>query len=187
MTAVRYRRLRHSGARRQEFTDAVAGARNGNEEDFRTLYRTLHPALLGYLTARLGSSEAAEEAASAVWREIANGVFSFHGDGTDFRIWAASLTRRQTAHCPRPDRADAHAGSPDDVWRPLSALPPDLADALLLRQVVGLDDTAAAQVLSTTAESVQAASQRARWLVADCLASRPTPGDPRTEWACTWC
>ncbi|MDO0911260.1 hypothetical protein QQM39_10460 [Streptomyces sp. DT2A-34] len=189
MAAVRYRRPRHSRPREPELTATVAGAREGSEEDFRTLYRGLHPALLGYLTARLGSGAEAAEAASAMWRDIAHGMLSFHGDGTDFRIWAASLARRHLAQRPQPDRAGARSSSsiPDDVWRPLAALPTGLADALLLRGVVGLDDPAVAQVLGTTVESVRTAAEHAQWLVADCLASRPAPDEPGAEWSCTWC
>ncbi|MGW0697814.1 hypothetical protein ACWD0A_00380 [Streptomyces sp. NPDC002867] len=44
-----------------------------------------------------------------------------------------------------------------------------MAEALLLREVVGLDDTAAARVLGATAASVQDAADRAAWLVADSL------------------
>ncbi|MEU1940824.1 RNA polymerase sigma factor [Streptomyces coeruleorubidus] len=162
----------------------MAGARRGDEEDFRTVYRTLHPALLSYLTARLGDDQAASDAASEVWQVIAHEVFTFEGDSADFRVWALSLARRQIRDHPRPDPA---APATDDIRRPLCRLPPDLADALLLRQVAGLDDAAAARVLGTTAPAVQAASRRATWLVADCLTSRPTPGSPRTEWACAWC
>ncbi|MFG2028803.1 hypothetical protein [Streptomyces sp. NPDC048825] len=103
----------------------MAGARHGSEEDFRTVYRTLQPALLGYLTARLGDDDAAAEAAAAVWREIAQGVFSFRGDGTDFRISDASLARREVSDQPRSGQAEARTSGTDDVRRPLSALPPD--------------------------------------------------------------
>ncbi len=165
----------------------MARARHGSEEGFKTVYRTLHPALLGYLTARLGDDDRAAEAASALWREIAYGVFTFQGDGADFRAWAASLARRQVRHHPRPGPAGARAGGTDNARRVLSALPPDLAETLLLREVVGLDDAAAARVLGTTAASVQTAADHAARLVADCLASRPKPDGPDTEMACAWC
>ncbi|WP_328875540.1 RNA polymerase sigma factor [Streptomyces sp. NBC_00287] len=163
---------------------AVADARRGSEDAFRTLYRALYSPLLGYLTARLGRDEATA-AATAVWQEIAQGVFSFHGDGTDFRVWVMSLARRQVEDHPqqvRPAGTDT-----DDLRRALTALPSDLSEALLLREVVRLDDAAAARVLGTTAVSARAAADRAAWLVADCLASRPEPGGPRTELACAWC
>jgi RNA polymerase sigma-70 factor (ECF subfamily) len=172
-----------------DLTAAVADARRGSEAGFTAVYRALHPALLGYLQARLGDDEAAAEAASAVWREIAHGVFSFQGDGTDFRIWAMGLACGQAQEHPRPGPAKtrARADDTDDVRRALSALPSNLADALALREIAGLDDAAAARLLDTTVPFAQAAADRAAWLVADCLASRPAPTGPSTEWSCTWC
>jgi RNA polymerase sigma-70 factor (ECF subfamily) len=145
------------------------------------------PALLSYLTTRLDDEETAAGAASTVWRQIAHGVFSFQGDGSDFRVWAASLAHRRTREHPQPDLAGARAGVVDDIRYVLSALPPNLADALLLRVVVGLDDAAVARVLGTTAAFVHTTVDEALRLLDDCLASRPSPGAPRAEWACAWC
>jgi RNA polymerase sigma-70 factor (ECF subfamily) len=177
--------LREPGDAR--LTAALARARQGDERAFQALYRQLHPALARYLTTRLGDETAAAAAASAVWRDIANGVFGFRGDGTDLRVWAVSLARRRIPDRPRPAPAPDRAGLADDVQHVLSALPPDLADALLLRVAVGLDDASAARVLDTTAPSVPSTAHHALRLVDSCLASRPFPDAPREQWACSWC
>ncbi|KUL43779.1 RNA polymerase sigma factor [Streptomyces regalis] len=188
MAAGWHRRWRHPKPRDTELTAALDRARRGRETGFVSVYRQLHPGLLGYLTAQLGDDTAAAEAADAVWRTIAHEVFSFQGDGTDLRVWAASLAHRQVHdQHRRPGHAGVGAGGSADFRRVVSALPPDLADALLLRMVVGLDEAGAARVLGASAPSVEAAAHSAARLVADCLASGPAPGAPRTEWACAWC
>lgn len=187
MAANKHRPWRRPEPREAQLTAALARARKGDEQAFLTLYRQLHPALMNYLTTRLCDETTAAEAASAVWRDIANGVFTFQGDGTDLRVWAATLARRRIPEHPQPAPATDRAGDADDVQHVLSALPPDLSDGLLLRVAVGLDDAAAARVLNTTAPSVQSTAHHALRLVENCLASRPSPDVPRTEWACSWC
>ncbi|MET9972002.1 sigma factor-like helix-turn-helix DNA-binding protein, partial [Streptomyces sp. NPDC006356] len=122
---------------------------------------------------------------------IAREVFSFQGDGTDLRVWAASLAHRQVHdQHRRPVHAGVGADGSGDIRRVVGALPPELANVLLLRVVVGLDEAGAARVLGISTASVEGAAQRAAWLVADCLASGPAPGaarTARTEWACAWC
>lgn len=137
MATGRHASRRHSRAHEAILTAAVASARRGDEEGFRAgprtrllVYRMLHPSLLSYLTARLGDDQAA---AGGSLRHVAG-----------HRPRGAHLPGRRHRRHPAPAVGAAC----------------DLVDALLLREVAGLDDAAAARVLGATASAAQAASRR---------------------------
>ncbi|WP_353944346.1 RNA polymerase sigma factor [Streptomyces sp. HUAS MG91] len=165
----------------EELGDAVARAQGGDETAFAVAYRLVQPGLLGYLRGLVGDE--AEDVAAEAWLEIARDLGRFRGDGAGFRGWTATiaryraldLLRRQRAR-PRPsgteqdvlDLPAAH-NTAEQVLETLSTehalaliadLPPDQAEAVLLRVVVGLDGPAAARVLGKRPGAVRTAAYR---------------------------
>jgi RNA polymerase sigma-70 factor, ECF subfamily len=161
---------------------AVAGAQQGDPEAFRVLYRDTQPRLLRYLHALVGDD--AEDIASETWLHIARDLHTFHGDHDGFRGWAATIARhraldhlRRHARRPPPLRVPADAlaslAAHDDTAataldavattaavRLIATLPPDQAEAVLLRAVLGLDAARAAAVLGKRPGAVRTAAHR---------------------------
>jgi RNA polymerase sigma-70 factor, ECF subfamily len=160
----------------------VARAQAGDAEAFRALYRDTQPRLLRYLRALAGGD--AEDVASEAWLQIARDLPGFTGDLDQFRGWAAAVARhRALDHLRRQSRrpaavpvpAEDLAGLPagDDTAECaldavatraavalIATLPPDQAEAVLLRAVVGLDAAAAAAVLGKRPGAVRTAASR---------------------------
>ncbi|MEW2621765.1 RNA polymerase sigma factor [Streptomyces sp. NPDC048106] len=178
-----------------ELGAAVARAQDGDERAFAVAYRIVQPGLLGYLRGLVG--EDAEDVAADAWLEIARDLGRFTGDGAGFRGWTATIARhraldhlRRRRTRPRTtaldqdvlDRAGPHS-THDQALESLStaralemvrALPPDQAEAVLLRVVVGLDGPAAARVLGKRPGAVRTATYRGLRRLARALA--PGPG-----------
>ena len=152
-----------------ELTAAVRAAQGGDEVAFRTVYRTVHPRLLGYVRT-LVSDPDAEDVASEAWLQIARDIRRFSGDADRFRGWAARIARnRALDHLRSRGRRPAIGGDESDLavlpagantadeaiealgtgrtMALISRLPQDQAEAVVLRVVVGLDAKSAAEVL----------------------------------------
>ncbi|MFG2945010.1 RNA polymerase sigma factor [Streptomyces adustus] len=164
-----------------ELGAAVALAQQGDESAFAVAYRIVQPGLLGYLRGLVGDD--AEDVAADAWLEIARDLGRFAGDGAGFRGWTATIARhRALDHLRRrrvrpvtatvePDLLDLPGpyDTHDQALESLSteralalvrALPPDQAEAVLLRVVVGLDGPAAARILGKRPGAVRTAAHR---------------------------
>ncbi len=165
-----------------DLTGALGAAQRGDPDAFRVLYRDTQPRLLRYLHALAGDD--AEDIASETWLHIARDLHAFHGDYDAFRGWAATIARHRALdhrrrHTRRPPAipvpADDLAGlaARDDTaataidalattaaLRLIATLPPDQAEAVLLRAVLGLDATRAAAVLGKRPGAVRTAAHR---------------------------
>jgi RNA polymerase sigma-70 factor, ECF subfamily len=154
---------------------ALEAAQHGDPDAFRVLYRDTQPRLLRYLHALTGDD--AEDIASETWLHIARDLHTFHGNYDAFRGWAATIARHRALdhrrrHTRRPPPipvpAEDLAGLParDDTVtttaaiRLIATLPPDQAEAVLLRAVLGLDATRAAAVLGKRPGAVRTAAHR---------------------------
>ncbi|KOU76196.1 hypothetical protein ADK57_05320 [Streptomyces sp. MMG1533] len=154
---------------------AVAQAQDGDEAAFATLYRLVHPGLLGYLRGIAG--DGAEDVTAAAWREIARELPRFRGDGPGFRGWTASIARRHALGHPRrrgassrssgssvaPPAAPAPPGatpSAETAQALLARLPRAQAEAVLLRHAVRLDDPAVARVMRRPRPVVRVLARR---------------------------
>lgn len=205
-----------AGGRRRARADdgslarAVTGARNGDEGAFCAVYREVQPMLLGYVRGLVG--DAADDVAADAWHDIVRELAGFHGDGAAFRGWAAAIARhraldhlRRTGSRPRttaPDTVTAEpSAAPDSAGvapenlsaahalAMIAALPPDQAEAVLLRVVVGLSGPAAAGVLGKRAGAVRTAAHRGLRRLAQQLApprraegqDTADPGDPARD------
>ncbi len=160
----------------------LARAQRGDEESFREVYRTVQPALLRYL--RVLVRDDAEDVASEAWLQIARDLAKFSGTADGFRGWCATIARnRAMDHLRRVRSRPVSADAPVEEFVDLPAgddtagtaieladgnaalaliatLPPDQAEAVMLRVIVGLDAEAAAAVLGKRAGAVRTAAHR---------------------------
>lgn len=160
---------------------ALTAARQGDEHAFAALYRDLQPRLVRYAGGLVGQD--ADDVTAEAWLQIARDLRGFSGDLDDFRGWTARIVRNRAidqlrARNRRPadptdalelfDRpaGDDTAAQVDERMTTAAALaliaelPPDQAEAVLLRVVVGLDAAGAAAVLGKRPGTVRVASHR---------------------------
>ncbi|WP_413813027.1 RNA polymerase sigma factor [Streptomyces sp. OE57] len=174
-----------------ELTAAVLAAQEGDETAFRTVYRSVHPRLLGYVRTLVGESDA-EDITSEAWLQIARDLQRFSGDADRFRGWAARIARnRALDHIRMRGRRPAIGGDESELeFRPsdadtageameaigtgkalglISQLPQDQAEAVVLRVVLGLDAKSAAAVLGKRPGAVRTAAHRGLRRLADLI------------------
>ncbi|MFI7598100.1 RNA polymerase sigma factor [Actinoplanes sp. NPDC049681] len=171
-----------------ELTAAVKAASAGDEGGFAVLWRSLQPAVLRYL--RVVAGDAAEDVASETWLQAARDLHRFTGDGAAFRGWLFRIARHRGIDERRRSgrRQEDPAGTiAEDAGRTgdaatqalehsgtewaigvIAGLPPDQAEAVMLRVVAGLDVATTARVLGKRAGAVRVATLRGlRKLAAD--------------------
>ncbi|MBL1114471.1 RNA polymerase sigma factor [Streptomyces sp. 110] len=174
-----------------ELTAAVLAAQEGDETAFRTVYRSVHPRLLGYVRTLVGDGDA-EDITSEAWLQIARDLQRFSGDADRFRGWAARIARnRALDHIRMRGRRPAIGGDESELeFRPsdadtageameaigtgkalglISQLPQDQAEAVVLRVVLGLDAKSAAAVLGKRPGAVRTAAHRGLRRLADLI------------------
>ncbi|BCY06413.1 RNA polymerase sigma factor [Actinoplanes sp. L3-i22] len=179
----------------EDLDAVVRSAQAGDEDAFRQLYRLQQPALLRYLRVLVGDD--AEDVASEAWLQIARDLRGFSGTGDGFRGWTATIARHRAMDLLRAQRrrpppagpveqlAEVHAGddtaaralelvSTDAAIALIASLPRDLAEAVMLRVVVGLDAKATGRILGKRAGAVRTAAYRGLKLLAQHLAE-PEP------------
>ena len=154
----------------------------GDEAAFREVYREVHPRLLRYLTVLVGASDA-EDVASEAWSQAFRDLHTFTGDADGFRGWVTTigrnravdhlrrLNRRPTSPEPVEDLVDLQDDADvegDTLGRVqseaalalIASLPPDQAEAIMLRTVLGFDAPTAARILGKRPGAVRAAAHR---------------------------
>jgi RNA polymerase sigma-70 factor, ECF subfamily len=77
-----------------DFEALLAGARNGDERAFTSLFQLLQPALLRYLRAQV-PRQAADDCAGEVWAAVAARLRHFEGGADGFRAWLFTIARNQ--------------------------------------------------------------------------------------------
>ena len=163
---------------------AVGRAQQGDAEAFRLLYRDIQPRLLRYLHALAGQD--AEDIASETWLQVTRDLPGFAGTYDGFRGWVATIARhRALDHLRKTARRPALAVPAEDLaaWPATGAaadtaqtaidavatghavaliatLPPDQAEAVLLRAVLGLDAATAAHILGKRPGAIRTAAHR---------------------------
>ncbi|MFF4231311.1 RNA polymerase sigma factor [Streptomyces sp. NPDC001820] len=180
-----------------ELTAAVLAAQDGDEGAFRTVYRAVHPRLLGYVRTLVGEPDA-EDVASEAWLQIARDLDRFSGDADRFRGWAARIARNRaldhirmrgrrpavggdetelTGRAADSDTADEamEALATGNTMALIAQLPQDQAEAVVLRVVVGLDAKSAAKTLGKRPGAVRTAAHRGLKRLAELLGSEAAP------------
>ena len=174
--------------------DVVRRMCAGDTEAFRLVYRWVQPPLLRYLEVLVGREDA-EDVASETWAQAVRDLGRFHGDADGFRGWITTIGRhraldllRRRSRRIRVDRdltgvdvADpldlevrvAEVLTTEAAIDVIRSLPPDQAEAVMLRAVMGLDAKTAGAVLGKRPGAVRSAAQRGLRSLEATLDTRP--------------
>jgi RNA polymerase sigma-70 factor, ECF subfamily len=180
-------------------TEAIHAARDGDEEAFTIVWRTLHPPLLRYL--RVRGDDSPEDVASETWMQVLRGLESFVGDAREFRAWLFTIARNRAidagrARARRPatpvaDVTELHPGTHRDAepsaeqraldndstaraLRLVATLPALQAEMVMLRVVAGLDVADVALMLDKLPGTVRVTVHRALQTLARDQRARPS-------------
>jgi RNA polymerase sigma-70 factor, ECF subfamily len=179
----------------EEFQQVMAVAAQGDGDAFAALWHAHQPALLRYL--QVAAPVAAEDLASEVWLVVARRLGRFGGDERGFRAWLIEIGRRQAKDWRRrharhpvlllpPDLLPDQPAAADPETTALegfstqaalgliATLPPDQAEVITLRTVVGLDNGQVAAVLGNRPGAVRVLAHRGLRRLAQQLASSPS-------------
>jgi RNA polymerase sigma-70 factor (ECF subfamily) len=161
---------------------ALTAAVAGDGDGFAALWRALQPSVLRYLRVVVGA--AAEDVASETWLQAARDMPTFVGGAGAFRVWLFRIARnRGMDEVRRAGRRREDAREPSDQalggepvpdvasdvlersgtdWALglIATLPPDQAEAVMLRVVAGLGVALDAEVLGKRPGAVRIASMR---------------------------
>ena len=164
------------------FVRAARGDRGALED----LFRAYQPGLLRFLRSLAISH--AEDVAGQVWVEVARSLARFEGTGDDFRRWLYTIARRRMIDAFRTDRrrledsveavpdrrgSDAPEDASDRLeWAEavLRRLPPNQAEVVLLRIIVGFSVAEVAAITDRTPGAVRVLSHRGLASVLEILA-----------------
>jgi RNA polymerase sigma-70 factor (ECF subfamily) len=166
-----------------EFDEALARARSGDETGFLLLWDELQPRLLRYLQV-LGCDDV-DDVASETWLQVIRDLRKFRKGGADeFRAWLFTIGRHRAIDAARsrnrfrdkvligevvPQQPTSGNPVEDEVLHGLSTrqavalvagLSRDQADVVALRVIAGLDTDAVARILRKSPGAVRAALHR---------------------------
>lgn len=160
------------------FGGVLEAARAGDRGAWDHLYRTYQPLLARYVAAMAGGDT--QDVCQEAWLSAARSIHRFQGGPSEFRAWLCTIARRRhvdghrrakvrlaaieatapATACPSAEREALGRHDYRTVVAALSTLPPDQAEAVLLRAVVGLDVAEAAAVMGRSANHVRVLSHR---------------------------
>lgn len=143
----------------------VERARSGDRTALASLWRIYQPQLLRLLRAKRSPNP--EDVASQVWIDVGRALARFEGDGVDFRKWLFTIaSRRSTDEVRRIGRrsedpidevehravaADDDAATDlDDALELIATLPPNMAEAVMLRLISDLSFAEVAEVMRSS-------------------------------------
>ena len=167
------------------FDAVLQRAQQGDAAAVGELWRDANPMLLRYL--RVTAGQDAEDIASVTWLRAADGFDSFSGGEPGFRRWLVTIarnthlddvrrasSRREQASDDVGELLELLPGRSDDpavqveermstrrALRLIASLPPDQAELVVLRVVVGLDVGDVAAITGRSPGSVRVAVHRA--------------------------
>lgn len=164
-----------------EFAQLLSAAQRGDEESFAAIWRTFQPPLLRYLRVLAGGF--AEDLSAETWLQVTRKLVGFQGNSTAFRAWLYTIARnrhidwrRQTARRNESpvelETLDRQAGnddpattveakmSTDSALALVATLPPDQAEAVMLRAVAGLPVAVAAEIMGRPPGTVRVLCHR---------------------------
>jgi RNA polymerase sigma-70 factor (ECF subfamily) len=165
----------------QELSEALAVARQGDEDGIRVLYRWLNPPLLRYL--RYQAASVAEDLASEVWLAVARGIADFDSGPEALRAFVFAVAHRRvidhrrsrsrqrpTMSIESVDEPSARDDTEELVLGRLVAeraievlvrdLPADQAEIVLLRVLGDLSVEQVAAILGKSAGAIRVAQHR---------------------------
>jgi RNA polymerase sigma-70 factor, ECF subfamily len=164
-----------------EFPAVLRAAARGDEDAFGRLWQDLQPRLLRYFM--VASPTAAEDLASETWVGVIRGLGRFRGEEAEFRAWVFTIARhalldrrrratRRVTENPLPAGL-AELAAPDDpaaaaleglstraALAVVATLPPDQAEAIVLRVVAGLGVDRVAGIMGKRPGTVRVLTHR---------------------------
>lgn len=181
--------------------DMIERARTGDREAIAALWRLYQPQLLRLLRARRCS--ASEDVASQVWIEVARSLIRFEGDGIDFRRWLFTIAHRRSIDEARrqslrqrreqpvelvdPAGDDATSDRTDELCAVeravalVAQLPPNMAEALMLRVVHDLAVDEVATIMDTSEGNVRVLVHRGLRRLRDAIDASELSDRPAKE------
>jgi RNA polymerase sigma-70 factor (ECF subfamily) len=164
-----------------EFPAVLQAASRGDEEAFGRLWHDLQPRVLRYFM--VAAPAAAEDLASETWLGVVRGLDRFRGNEPSFRAWVFTIARHEVLDWRRraarrvtedvpmngpPERAapdDPAAAALDDLstraaLAMVATLPPDQAEAVVLRVVAGLGVDRVAAIMGKRPGTVRVLTHR---------------------------
>ena len=179
--------------------EVIRRARDGDTDALGHLWRAYQHLLLRYFRGK-GMAEP-EDLASTVWVEVASGLVRFEGDEPDFRRWLFTIAARRRIdeirtttrragrleegpvdgrprHSPSAGEEAERAAALDAALTMVRSLPPDQAEAVLLRVVADLSVTEVAEIMGRSEGSVRVLVHRGLKRLAE--RHSVTKPDPRT-------
>jgi RNA polymerase sigma-70 factor, ECF subfamily len=182
----------------ETFPDALAAAQSGDERAFALIWKATQPVVLRFL--RLRDPGLADDVAAEAWVAAIERLGEFHGDEGGFRAWLITIARhklvdhhrrsgrrpeRLTESTVELDQAAPSAADTADVaeerasteraLRLVATLPPDVAEMVALRVVVGLDVAQVAEIVGRKPGTVRVAVHRGLRRLAAILEQEPPP------------
>jgi RNA polymerase sigma-70 factor (ECF subfamily) len=161
----------------EAFEDLLGLAKKGDADAFSRIWTIFQPGLLRYL--RVIGGQAAEDLAADTWLQVIRKLTTFEGNDSAFRAWICTIARnrhidwrRQTARrreslvesdvldrIPTLDDTETSM-STHRALALISTLPPDQAEAVMLRTVAGLSVSAVAEIMGRPAGTVRVLCHR---------------------------
>lgn len=152
----------------------IERAKRGDRDALGELWRTYNPQVLRLLRAK--RIEAADDVASQVWIDAGRALGRFEGDGRGFQKWLFTIagrraideTRRTKRRRERPLDIDSDFvepvpgpdGSLDSSIALVASLPPQMAEAVMLRVVHDLAPEEVAEIMDTSVGNVRVLTHR---------------------------
>lgn len=177
----------------RDFGRLLRAAKGGDDEAFAALYRDAQPVLLRYLRVAADPG-GAEDVAAETWLHVVRGLKGFRGDEQAWRGWLLTTARRRAIDAGRlRDRrptvplvgGDEPAAAPPaealaleglDTRAALelvATLPPQQAEAVMLRVVAGLEPKQVGEILGCSPGAVRVAVHRGLRRLAVTLTASP--------------
>ena len=180
-----------------EFEDVLHAAAGGDEEAFGKLWSDLQPRLLRYF--RVVSPAVAEDLASETWLGVIRGIDRFKGNEPAFRAWVFTIARHELLDWRRraarraiedlPATGLVEQAAPDDpaasalehlstraALAQVATLPPDQAEAIVLRVVAGLGVDRVAAIMDKRPGTIRVLTHRGLRRLAERLGSEQIRG-----------
>ena len=167
-------------ARLLDFRGTLEGAQHGDEEAFARLWREFHPGLLRYL--RIKAAPVSEDLAADIWVRVLKALPGFEGDEQGFRGWLYTTARNRLTDWYRSgerridviehaslvvlpsatnvEEEAAENSATDRAIALIAELPPDQAEAVMLRIVAGMDVARVASIMGRTPGSIRVLCHR---------------------------
>jgi RNA polymerase sigma-70 factor (ECF subfamily) len=172
---------RHQAASPDDFGHLLSCAKKGDEEAFSAIWRAFQPGLVRYL--RVIGGQAADDIASDTWLQVIRKLTTFEGDDRAFRAWLYTIARHRHIDWRRQagrrkeslveiEALDRLPGTDDTSARfetsvstqsavaLIATLPPDQAEAVMLRTVSGLPVSVVAEIMGRPPGTVRVLCHR---------------------------